>query len=88
MAPKRSRLYIVALQIKNGITTQIMKKKSTIYVRTDKRKFTFDTTIPKNHYPEYKMRIINKPLKEDSKTQTKLYGDKTMKPGEVDIILI
>lgn len=31
--------------------------------------------------------LIATPLKKDTKTQTKLYGDKTMKPGEVDIIL-
>ena len=72
-----------------GLSSKMMEEKSTIYVRTDKRKFTFDTTVEilKKHYPNHKMRIVNKPLKEDTKTQTKLYGDQTMKPGEVDIIM-
>lgn len=72
-----------------GLSSKMMADKSTIYVRTDKRKFTFDTTVEilKKHYPKHKMRIVNKPLKVDTKTQTKLYGDKTMKPGEVDIIM-
>jgi len=71
------------------LSSKMMDEKSTIYVRTDKRKFTFDTTVEilKKHYPNHKIRIVNKPLKEDTKTQTKLYGDKTMKPGEVDIIM-
>lgn len=72
-----------------GLSSKIMEEKSTIYVRTDKRKFTFETTVEilKKHYPNHKMQIINKPLKEDTKTQTKLYGDKAIKPGEVDIII-
>ncbi len=71
-----------------GLSAKMMKKNSTIYVRTDKRKFTFDKTVEilKKHFPKHRMSIVNKPLKEDTKTQTKLYGDKTMKPGEVDLI--
>ena len=66
-----------------------MKRKSTIYVRTDKREFTFNTTLDilKKYFPKHSVQIIDKPLKKDTKTQTKLYGDKSMKPGEVDIIL-
>lgn len=72
-----------------GLSAQIMGKKSTIYVRTDKRKFTLDTTVKilKKYFPKHEMRITNKPLKENTKTQTKLYGDQSMKPGEVDIIM-
>ena len=66
-----------------------MKKKSTIYVRTDKREYTYNSTlnILIKHFPKHSVQIIEKPLNKDTKTQTKLYGDKTMKPGEVDIIL-
>ena len=66
-----------------------MKRKSTIYVRTDKREFTLNTTLEilTRHFPKHSVQIIDKPLKGDTKTQTKLYGDKSMKPGEVDIIL-
>ena len=72
-----------------GLCAQIMKDKSTIYVRTDKREFTFNSTLEilKKYFPKHNVQVIEKPLKKDTKTQTKLYGDKSMKPGEVDIIL-
>jgi len=35
----------------------------------------------------HEMQIHQKPLKDDTRTQTKLFGDKSFKPGEVDIIL-
>jgi hypothetical protein len=43
--------------------------------------------ILKKHFPEHGIQVIDKPLKIDTRTQTKLFGDKSMKPGEVDIIL-
>lgn len=72
-----------------GICSTLMADRSTIYVRTDKREFTFNSTLEilRKHFQNHSVRIINKPLAKDTKTQTKLYGDKTMKPGEVDIIL-
>jgi DNA modification methylase len=72
-----------------GYCAKMMKTHSTIYVRTDKREFTFNSTreILNRHFPNHKETIIEKPLKKDTKTQTKLYGDKSMKPGEVDIIM-
>ena len=72
-----------------GLCAKMMKTKSIIYVRTDKREFTFNSTLEilQKHYPQHKTQIIDKPLEEDTKTQTKLYGDKSMKPGEVDIIM-
>jgi hypothetical protein len=70
-------------------SSKLMKTHSTIYVRTDKRDFTFNSTVEilKKHFPNHSMQIIEKPLKSDTKTQTKLFGDKSMKPGEVDLIL-
>lgn len=81
--------YYELLDLVFGLSSQIMKKKSTIYVRTDKREFTFNTTLEilTKHFPNHSVQIIDKPLKKDTKTQTKLYGDKSLKPGEVDIIL-
>jgi len=72
-----------------GLSSTIMKDKSTVYVRTDKREFTFNSTIDilQKHFPKHRTQIIDKPLQSDTKTQTKLYGDKTLKPGEVDIIM-
>ena len=72
-----------------GLCAKMMKTKSVIYVRTDKREFTFNSTVEilKKHFPKHSVKIIEKPLKEDTKTQTKLFGDKSLKPGEVDIIM-
>ncbi|MCH7827027.1 MAG: site-specific DNA-methyltransferase [Bacteroidetes bacterium] len=72
-----------------GLSSTMMADNSTIYVRTDKREFTLNSTVEilAKHFPKHKMKIINKPLTKDTKTQTKLFGDKSMKPGEVDIIM-
>lgn len=72
-----------------GLCSKMMKRKSTIYVRTDKREFTFNTTLEilKKYFPKHCVQIIDKPLKRNTKTQTKLFGDMSMKPGEVDILL-
>ncbi|MDR0414033.1 MAG: site-specific DNA-methyltransferase [Prevotellaceae bacterium] len=72
-----------------GLCSKMMKPQSVVYVRTDRRDFTFDSTLEilKKHFPNRGVSIVEKPLKEDTKTQTKLYGDSSMKPGEVDIII-
>lgn len=72
-----------------GLCAGMMDEHSTVYVRTDKREFTFNSTLEilKKHFPLHSVEIINKPLEEDTRTQTKLFGDKSMKPGEVDIVL-
>lgn len=72
-----------------GLSSTMMREESVIYVRTDKRDFTLNSTIEilEKHFPNHNMDIINQPLKKDTKTQTKLFGDKSMKPGEVDIIM-
>ncbi|NCI50913.1 site-specific DNA-methyltransferase [Sediminibacterium roseum] len=72
-----------------GLCAKMMARKSTVYVRTDKRSYTLNTTLEilKKHFPKHTVKIIKKPLKENTKTQTKLYGDQSKKPGEVDIIL-
>ena len=73
-----------------GLCSKMMKHNSTIYVRTDKREFTFNSTfeILRKYFPYHGVQIINKPLKKNTRTQTKLFGDRSMKPGEVDIILM
>ena len=62
-------------------------KESIIYVRTDSRKFTFDTTrnILKQAFPDKKMIIIEQPV--NGTTQTHLFGNHNTKTGEVDFIL-
>ena len=71
------------------LSAQLMDAKSTIYVRTDKREFTFNTTLEvlTKHFPNHSLKIVDKPLKKNTKTQTKLFVDKSKKPGEVDVIL-
>lgn len=58
-----------------------------IYVRTDARKFTFETTrdVLLEAFPTKNMYIMGRPY--NKATQTALYGDKSKKPGEIDIIL-
>ena len=72
-----------------NLCSKVMKEKSIIYVRTDRREFTFNSTLEilKKCFPNHSTKIIENPLSENTKTQTKLFGDKTIKPGEVDIIM-
>lgn len=70
-----------------GYCADIMAEKSTIYVRTDAREFTLNSTfdILLRHFPEHVVKIEDRPFK--NKTQTEICGNKTNNPGEVDIIL-
>jgi hypothetical protein len=56
------------------LSSTFMNEESVIYVRTDKREFTLNSTIEilEKHFPQHSMDIINKPLQKDTKTQTKL----------------
>jgi DNA modification methylase len=67
--------------------SSMMSDDAVIYVRTDARVFTKETTIEvlKSVFPRKNMEIVPRPFKKE--TQTALYGDKSKKPGEVDIIL-
>ena len=64
-----------------------MHEKSVVYVRTDARTFTKNITIQilKKHYPLHKLDIIDRPLLK--RTQTSIFNNNTIKPGEVDLIL-
>jgi DNA modification methylase len=66
---------------------ELMDTKATIYVRTDARQFTRETTLEvlRNVFPKKSLEIVSQPLKK--KTQTALFGDKSKKPGEIDIIM-
>jgi DNA modification methylase len=66
---------------------KVMSEKAIVYVRTDARKFTLEITqsVLSNVFMDKKIQLIPRPcLKE---TQTSLYGDKSSKPGDFDIIL-
>ena len=70
-----------------GKCSPIMHNDSIIYVRTDKREFTFNSTLRtlKKYFPNHLVQVVPRPF--NSKTQTELYGNKTENSGEVDIIL-
>jgi len=65
----------------------MMDQKSTIYVRTDRREFTFNSTLEilQKHFPKYKMKIKDQPC--IKKTQTEIHGNSSKESGEVDIIM-
>lgn len=67
--------------------SEMMAEDATIYVRTDAREFTKTATVEvlREHFPDKQERIIARPFQ--SETQTELFGDKTGKPGEMDIVL-
>ena len=67
----------------------LMAKKSCIYVRTDARSFTFDTTVDvlKRNFPKHRMKIEDKPIPKHVTTQTMIFANSSKKVGEKDIIL-
>lgn len=69
-----------------GNCAEMMSRKSTIFVRTDVRKYTFDKTLEilRKHFPKHKQETI----KESSvkKNQTELFNNKSKKK-EIDILL-
>ena len=70
-------------------SAKLMKRNSTIYVRTDAREFTFNTTLEvlTQCFPKHQVKVDNRPYSSKTKTQTALFGDKSKKPGERDILL-
>jgi hypothetical protein len=79
------------VELLNSVFTQaaeLMKSTAVIYVRTDAREFTLNATLDalKSAFPSKQLQQKSRPLKRNN--QTALYGDKSQKPGEVDIILI
>jgi hypothetical protein len=66
---------------------EVMSQSGYVYVRIDARKQTFDIAheVLRTAFPRWRERIIARPY--SRQTQTALYGDKSTKPGEKDIIL-
>ena len=67
--------------------SDVMAKNAVIYVRTDARKFTRDTTLAalRDAFPGKNLKVQDRPLSKPS--QTALFGDYSEKPGECDILL-
>lgn len=70
-----------------GNCASLMDKKSTIYVRTDRREFTFNSTLEilQRHFPKHKTEISDKPFRK--RTQTEIFGNSSVESGEIDIIM-
>lgn len=66
---------------------QDLTDKSTVFVRTDSREFTFETTkaVLLKYFDDFKMKIIRNECSAIS--QTELYANSKEKPCEMDIIL-
>jgi hypothetical protein len=79
--------YRTLLQIVFSACASIMSEQAMVYVRTDMRAFTLETTVAalREAFPRKQFRQEPRPF--HSPTQTALYGDKSEKPGEVDLIL-
>ncbi len=75
----------------NGVFAKakgLMTDDACLVVRTDRRKFTFETTVDALHdlWPTHQ--LLGKATIAEKPTQTALFGDKTAKPGEVDILVL
>ena len=66
----------------------LMKENSTVYVRTDVRKLTFNSTLSilKKHFPRHSLKTRDRPLKGE-RNQTTIFNNKAKSSGEIDIIL-
>jgi hypothetical protein len=64
-----------------------LAENAAIYVRTDARAFTLRATVSalQEAFPGREQELNNRPY--SGQTQTALFGDKSEKPGEVDIVL-
>lgn len=69
-------------------STPLLADDAVIYIRTDARKFTYNTTLEIlcEMFPNKQISSTYQPF--PRKTQTALFGDKEDKPGEYDIVLI
>lgn len=65
-----------------------MAEKSTVFVRTDARKYTLETTkkILQEVFPNHKL-LLKEQKVDKVRTQTDLFSNKSNKPGEIDLIL-
>ena len=70
-----------------GRSARILDHGSIIYVRTAKQRFTYDTTLEvlREVFPEKRLMMKSQPFRKA--TQTQLFGDRSPKEGEIDIIL-
>lgn len=82
-----SKIYRDMLSRVFDCAAQMMSRKGHVYVRTDAREETFDITydVLRTAFPNWSITVRSRPYARQ--TQTALYGDKSKKLGEKDIIL-
>lgn len=70
-----------------GEASNMLRRSGHVYVRTDARQFTYETTVEtlREAFPKWRLRTTARPFSRP--TQTALFGDDDEKPGEKDIIL-
>ena len=70
-----------------GDCAALMDGNSTIYVRTDKREYTLNSTLEilSRHFPSHNLEAIDRPV--NHRTQTEIHGNRSNENGEIDIIL-
>lgn len=70
-----------------SLSRKLLVDDSTVFVRTSKQKFTYETTLSvvRSVFPEKALMLKMQPFQ--GPTQTHLFGDRSEKEGEVDIVL-
>jgi hypothetical protein len=67
---------------------KVLKRDAVVYVRTDRRKATYQATLDalRAAFPDRRIRRYVRPF--EGPTQTRLFGNKDHKVGEVDLLLL
>lgn len=67
---------------------KLMSDDACLVVRTDRRRYTLEATayMLRGLWPQH--RLLGRPDVADGPTQTALFGDKSSKPGEVDLLVL
>jgi hypothetical protein len=66
----------------------MMKQHGVVYVRTDRRAFTYRTTVEVLGETSPHKKLLRRARPVQGPTQTQLFGNGISQPGEVDLILL
>lgn len=80
-------VYRELLQRTFAASRRLLTRDATLVVRTDAREFTLNTTaeVLGQVFPEWTLTTTARP--HEAPVQTRLFGDRSKKPGEVDVVL-
>lgn len=70
-----------------GSAAEVLSRNAIVYVRTGRGEETYDATVAalRAAFPRKRIRVTRRPFLRP--TQTRLFGDKSVKEGEVDIVM-